>query len=152
MVVDWLDDFLVDGAEPAMDAPGVNIFIFIDPGQAAIEAWREHGARVLARFVRDHPGTRPWAWWLADAPEPRRRLGGTGDPLRFARLAFGVPDSWQTAAHAGSCMARGVPVDPRDPPVFESEATYLKRLALLTPAESKRLGRADFRPEAIEIN
>lgn len=149
MAVDWLDDWICTGVEPPKDAPGVNAFDFVDPRQAAIDAWREHGARLLSRFVKDHPGTRPWAWWLADAPEPRRRLGGTGDPLRFARLAFGVPDSWQTAAHAGSCMATGTPVDPRDPPRFESEATFLKRLGLLLKNESRYLGKADFAPETI---
>ena len=41
-----------------------------------------------------------------------------------------------------------VAFDPADPPVFESQATFLKRHELLLPGEAKRLRRADYAPEA----
>jgi len=45
-----------------------------------------------------------------------------------------------------------VPVDPNDPPTFESQAAYLKRLGLLLPGEEKRLAPKAFAPERIEPN
>jgi hypothetical protein len=44
-----------------------------------------------------------------------------------------------------------VPVDPDDPPTFESQAAYLKRLKLLLPGEEKQLTPDDFTPEWIEL-
>ena len=41
-------------------------------------------------------------------------------------------------------------VDPEDPPVFESEATYLDRHGLLTAAERRRLRVADYEPVVID--
>ena len=43
----------------------------------------------------------------------------------------------------------GVAIDPEDPPRYESQATYLKRLDLLLPGELKRLTSADFEPELV---
>lgn len=40
-------------------------------------------------------------------------------------------------------------IDPDDPPVFESEAAYLKRLNLFMPGEEARLTEADFAAELI---
>ena len=39
-------------------------------------------------------------------------------------------------------------LDPNDPPVYESEATYLKRHGLLIGGEEER---ADFTPETIQV-
>ena len=38
----------------------------------------------------------------------------------------------------------GVSLDPRNPPVFDSQAAYLDRHGLFLPGERKRLGKADF--------
>ena len=38
--------------------------------------------------------------------------------------------------------------NPADPPLFESEASYLDRLGLLTKAERQALTAADFQPVA----
>ena len=43
-------------------------------------------------------------------------------------------------------------IDPADPPTFESQATYLRRLDLLLPGESERLTAADSEPELIEAD
>jgi hypothetical protein len=45
---------------------------------------------------------------------------------------------------------KGVAIDPDDPPSFEPQATYLKRIGLLLPGESKRLTKGDWESEAIE--
>jgi hypothetical protein len=43
----------------------------------------------------------------------------------------------------------GYALDPSDPPRFESEAAYLRRLKLLLPGEARRLRPRDFIPEAV---
>jgi hypothetical protein len=40
-----------------------------------------------------------------------------------------------------------VGIDFDDPPLFEAQASYLKRHGLLSKAEEKRLKPADFEPE-----
>ena len=101
----------------------------------ARQLWQEHGEAVLAAWVRARPGTRPPAWWRCTAPGSRRRLGGAGEPARNG-LHLGVPAEWLS-------------FDPQDPPIFESEATFLRRLDLLLPGEARRLKPADFNPQAI---
>jgi hypothetical protein len=111
------------------------------------ELWHEHRERILADHIDVHPGTRPAAWWLWDAPralpvtlgrfygttfapamvEPRCLLRGSGCPLHEA------------AAFAPS-YAYGIPAwcgDPDEPPEFETQAAYLKRHGLLLPAERR---------------
>ncbi len=77
--------------------------------------WEQLRDTIMAEWIRNHPGTRPWAWWGFDAPrqpdqgsggfwegtlpEPRQRVSGTGTP-KYEVLAyvphftFGIPDSW----------------------------------------------------------
>lgn len=38
----------------------------------SLALWREHGAKLLAHWIAEWPGTRPQSWWLFDAPERRR--------------------------------------------------------------------------------
>jgi hypothetical protein len=129
----------------------------------AAELWAAHRDRVLALWVREHPGTRPSLWWRWDVPrmrpetwplgantvwmreselpEPRLRLAGTGTPS-YEVLAVvplldrGVPQSW-------------LDYDADDPPVYESEATYLERHGLLLLRERRRLRDEDFEPERV---
>jgi hypothetical protein len=113
--------------------------------------WRENADRIVAEFAAENPGQRPLLWWRFDAPEPRRRLGGTGTPLHECsacalNLHYGVPSHWR---RADQFYLNGTPIDPANPPIYESEATYLKRLGLLLPGEGKRLTEADFEPECI---
>ena len=113
---------------------------------------------ILAHFVANHPGRRPAVWWKLRG-EPRARLGGQGTAPWDCGLAYvptfdrGIPSLWEDG---GLWTSLGkvpppsfVAFDPEDPPVFESEAAYLKRHELLLPGEAKRLGRADFEPEPI---
>ncbi|MGE4194623.1 MAG: hypothetical protein AB7E51_14640 [Pseudodesulfovibrio sp.] len=103
------------------------------------EAWRHFGSHLLAEWIREHPGTRPYGWWRFEAPEPRRRLGGEGDPA-YMGVTFGVPDGW--------CEGD---FDPSDPPVYESQAAYLDRHGLLTEAERRALEKCSgaFEPEVL---
>lgn len=119
--------------------------------------WQEFGALVLARWVDEAPGTRPALWWQYDAPEPRRRVGGIGRPLHeftayVVRYAYGVPIDWPEddpdlpAEFRPPCAAL---IDPNDPPLFESQAAFLDRHDLLSPAERDSLDASAFDPEPV---
>ncbi|MEW5772478.1 MAG: hypothetical protein AB1916_03040 [Thermodesulfobacteriota bacterium] len=38
---------------------------------AAAEMWAAMREEIMASWVRERPGTRPWAWWTFTAPEDR---------------------------------------------------------------------------------
>ena len=114
------------------------------PKRPSISAmWAAVGRTIVEEWRQDAPGSRPRCWWLLTAPEPRRRLGGSGEPDPRLRprgqpdMRYGVPTCWSAES------------DPADPPTFESQATYLQRLNLLLPNERERLTEDDFLPEAI---
>ena len=46
---------------------------------------------------------------------------------------------------------KGQAINPEDPPVYESEASYLERRGLLLPGDQARLSRADFEPEVLQV-
>jgi len=109
------------------------------------EKWQEHRDVLLRAFVEQHPGRRPWGWWRYDATEPRRVLSGAaaaeengaaaGASRRGARASASRDDEFWKWHH-------GVPWPLAD---AETQAHYLSRLGLLTPAEIRALGR---RPRA----
>jgi hypothetical protein len=116
------------------------------------DVWHEHAEAILAHHVKRRPGTRPARWWQFDAPEPRRRLGGTGTPLHecsayVAPFTYGIPTAWRTH---GDFFTSGTPIDPTDLPAFESEAAYLARHKLFFPGERERLRPRDFWRELVE--
>jgi hypothetical protein len=68
---------------------------------------------------------------------------------------FGVPARWVTARmveHYREGGFRGVAIDPRDPPRFESEPSYLRRHELLLTEEHARLTPTAFTPETVELD
>lgn len=128
------------------------------------ELWCTFRDAVICEWIRDRPGSRPSSWWRFDAPLwpedqhgwhgwyfsahlrlPRARLGGRGTALHdigalVPEFEFGIPSTgW------------GADFDVNDPPLFESEASYLRRLNLFVPGEQKRLQKADFEPEPVPI-
>jgi hypothetical protein len=142
------------------------IFMLDNPNDTALrELWDRARGEVLAGWVKDRPGTRPGAWWKCEAPrqpmgnfqgafydgrlcEPRKFISGSGCPawLVLAHVPwyqFGLPMQW-----AGS--------DASDPPVFQSQASYLRCHNLLTPHELRVLTAADYEqtevlPEGREV-
>jgi hypothetical protein len=51
-----------DALEPTFDVPP-SIWSSIET------AWRELRREIMATWT--NPASRPWAWWVFDAPEPR---------------------------------------------------------------------------------
>jgi hypothetical protein len=132
---------------------------FLESAVTGRRLWGMFGAGITDEHVEQYPGTRPARWWQFDAPEPRRRVGGTGTPCheRLAdvlRLTLGVPTDWITRSDVETYNLTGTPLDvpaldPADPPTYESEAAYLERLSLFAPGERKRLKPRDFKPESV---
>ena len=121
--------------------------------------WDEYRGAVLDGWIPEFPGTRPSSWWRFDAPripagrwpgcywdgklpQPRLQLRGSGSASWDAgfdivpEFECGLPTSW-------------VNIEPEDPPVCESQASYLKRHRLLTVSEERRLVQSDFEPEVM---
>lgn len=171
---DWQRVALLTGEVPD-DAPP---FEFLDWGyfshgdRPVVRAvWEELRDELLADWAKEHPGTRPYAWWVFDAPRDpvgtwpgsrwdgelpalRLRLGGTGTPshehLAFMpESSFGIFTLWIDDGDVETFNLDCLPVDPNDPPLFESQAAYLKRHGLLLAGE--RPPASAFEPEVVEI-
>lgn len=116
--------------------------------------------RVSEEDIKRH-GWEGW-FFLSDIPDLRRRLGGVGDPIyehlsHVPRFDRGVPVDFVSASDVKYYRREGEsfdgkPIDPNDPPRYESEATWLKRHGLLTRGEKRQLTRNDFEPETVEEN
>ena len=102
--------------------------------------WKEYGPEILETWIEKRPGSRPSFWWEFQSPEPRKQLSGqateySGPPDR-GHFFRGIPGYFQA-------------IDEDNPPVYESEACFLKRHGLFYPGEEKRLGRDAFKPESV---
>ena len=128
----------------------------LDPDPVKLE-WSISRKKILKSWIDAHPGTRPYAWWCFDAPETRQRVGGTGTPkhevLKYAATCvFGIPRYWitpQDTGILGRAVHKGKPVDKNDPPLFESQATYLERHGLLSDKEIAALPEDAYDLEAV---
>src|SRR5207248_7440994 len=111
--------------------------------------WAARRDEVLSFWAEAHPGTRPSGWWNWDAQRLRQRIGGIGEPWQIRDCAYGVPIIWNIGRYR-DLWANPPPVlDPSNPPLYESQGSYLNRHALLAPGERRRLRDADFRPQPI---
>jgi hypothetical protein len=155
----WL--WLLDGERPDDDFELFLLDGLGDQPNSLLRAlWNDVGASVVATFANLYPGKRPGVFWRLEAPEMRRRVGGRG-VLESALLAVvptfdhGIPSDWLLDdwiwTHDGGRPPTGyVAFDRSDPPTFESQATYLRRLKLFLPGEARRLKAADFEPERVD--
>ncbi len=109
-------------------------------------------------------------------PDPRQRLGGAGTPEHevlntVPDLPFGIPARWISKFAAEYYNGRALDVhgrliaskyadgdfaglapDPSDPPMFESEAAYLRRHGLFRSGEAARLKAADYAPVPLLVD
>jgi hypothetical protein len=117
--------------------------------------WDVHCDAVVAAYAREFSGYRPKNWWTFSSPEPRRRLGGVGSMLSECSncsltYTFGIPTYWKTADEKH--LPDGTAIDNNNPPLFESEGAYLRRLGLLLPGEAKRLRKLSYCPIAVTVD
>lgn len=170
-------ELIREGSTPDVDDGVLDAFTLAHPHarQTLAAAWKEGRDEVLPDWIAAHPGTRPHAWWVLDAPEPRRRrLGGIGTPSHevladVETLCFGIPRDWVTAWQEAYYNGRsrdvhgnrigteyseghftGRAIDRDDPPRFESEAAYLDRHGLLSAAERLAVPLDAFEPDLIQ--
>jgi hypothetical protein len=122
-----------------------NTWYFMVREREPEDIWAEHRDAAVQHHIRREPGSRPLLWWRYSAPEPRQRLGGTGTPSS-PEFIYGVPRYWR---FAGDHLSGGVVLSESDPPTYEAEASYLRRLGLLLPGELRRIPRDDFNPVVI---
>jgi hypothetical protein len=118
-------------------------------------------------------GTYPDCYYDGQLEVPRVRVGGRGTPchavLGYAPLfEYGLPRHWINDFDIGYYTGTGRDIngkliapenagkyfsaekfDPKNPPLFESQALYLKRLGLLLPGELRRLSPAAFANEPL---
>ena len=134
-------------------------------GPSMRDYWGQYREQILPMWIAGKPGTRPSLWWTYDAPrlvnppwywqhfdlcEPRQRLGGVGDIHRGCGPEFdrGLPGPW---LEGWETDADDIAADPNDPPLYEAQATYLRRHGLLEPGEEERLTESSFAPERVTL-
>jgi hypothetical protein len=92
--------------------------------------WHVHGipaeCNELGIAYPGRPGTRPWAWWRFDAPEPRRQVVRYVDPDGNELRSEGPADHFGRPRTFNGFL-------PED--MYETELAYLRRRGLLFPAE-----------------
>ncbi len=155
----WIK-FLATGEKP--ENPDLELYIIRGDRDRLKRLWADQAKNIIQAWITERPGTRPWAWWEFDAPvmqnikrrwkgtffmrwlkETRRQVSGQGVtswenyPAWIPRYFLGAPLDWDS-------------IDEDDPPIFESEATYLDRFGLLSKSEKAKISPADFDPESIE--
>jgi hypothetical protein len=114
-------------------------------GREHAALWHEHREAIVAGWIGGRPGSRPHAWWRRDATEPRELVAGAG------RVVPWGPDRYEWIWRNYFGLPHTIDLDVDDPPVFESEAAYLRRLSLLEREETRRLRPSAFEPEGMQI-
>ena len=95
------------------------------------QAWNELRKEIMQQWLTEHPGLRPFSWWLFDIPKGtrRQRLDGRHphDDPRYSlskQLFFGCPQCLRECDIGG---------------IYESQEAYLRRHSLLSGAELRVL-------------
>ena len=124
--------------------------------EQARECWQKHREVLLAEWIEDNPGTRPWAWWRFDAPERRQCTNGPHphDCQTYIAKAEASLRRSEWFGQVAFALTYGVPrimggcecCNPE--PDYEWEVEYLHRLELLTPAEAELCNSGhEFKPQ-----
>lgn len=105
--------------------------------------WVKVRDEIMAAWLEDFPGSRPWAWWNWDAP---KKLTGAGPDAALKKRLKVSGSGTPAGSHLGFGMTDFYDVDPSSLPMVESEAAYLLRHELLESGEKERLQVGDFKP------
>jgi len=136
---------------PSLDEE-TELDFFLRTNEGWLNLWRDQREKVMESWIREHPCTRPWAFWRFEG-EPRLRVGGVGTPSHEVLAIspcyeFGLPTSFVSEFEIKHFPhLRGMAIDLNDPPQFESETAYLSRHDLLSPQEKKYIAG---HPELLE--
>jgi hypothetical protein len=71
----WARTWMLTGEKPSAGSPDNVAFCRAyfgyrcTPGDDLRDVWRREGAALTDEWVREHPGSRPYAWWLWSAPD-----------------------------------------------------------------------------------
>jgi len=133
---------LLHGSDVFGDAFGNGDDMDVEAFKAAWELFRD---RLLSEWIAANPGTRPAAWWILEAPEPRRRIDGIQHPfadrIRRQRVEA-MPAHYFARRHVNDLyfgLPRVIFTRGESTAKYETEAAYLHRLGLLTDAERAEL-------------
>ena len=149
------DDLFCPKAEPISFEDDRLQYLTIYPEPCAA-LWKEYGQAVVQAWAERRPGSRPRWFWLFPEPRYRERLGGTGFPksdflAHLPTFSYGIPADWITSEDVETWPhLAGRQIGATDPPIFESQAAFLKRLNLLLPGEEEKIKRRHWQPERIE--
>lgn len=125
------------GEAYAPDEEGACDVFLMELRPAMKEKWELYRDQIMADWMKKNPCSRPFGFWKFDAPELRKQINGSCD-VDYEGVSIdseGLPAYWQ------------IDWDEHDPPIFESEAAYLKRHDLLTLTEKTYLKK---HPELME--
>lgn len=112
-------------------------------------AWEIFREQILADWIREEPdaagrggpGTRPYAWWMFDAPELRRRIDGKPHPFDNPERDERIAATEYLCDH-GKRTFYGCPnvlcVMDDFEAIYETQAEYLERLGLWLAGERER--------------
>jgi hypothetical protein len=109
----------------------------LDDKRTPAETWADHGEQITKDWIKKHPGTRPYFWWLIDSPDKPEDF----KPVNVVKMVE------RYCINVGVTHFPRKEVFPEPPYKYESEATYLQRKGLLTEFELERLGELDFEPK-----
>jgi hypothetical protein len=132
----WVWVYLTEGRSEVLPGEWA-LKRFIPTEQEAL--WKKWRDLVLSRWIAEHPGTRPWAWYREECPPDvgREKLSGSGQ--RSATF-------WEDRRPEFHGCLRS------DPPRIESEASFLKRIGVLSPEEEKRIPKKAWAPAKLEVD
>ena len=103
------------------------------------EQWEIFGEDILADWIKDRPGSRPWPWWEFSSPDHPQ----TFEPINLAAGLGAI----QSGFFSVVTHFPGPEIFPEPPYLFESEASYLRRKKLLFKGELERIKPDNFEPK-----
>ncbi len=131
--------YLLSGERKNSDAEIFRLAASEDRLQAA---WDTAKDEILRKWIKEHPCTRPFIFWLL-ATEKRKKVSGSGGwRPGMAIDTDGLPKYWQLSWSK------------KTPPSFESQAVYLERHKLLSESEQIYLKQHPelLKPEKVEFD
>jgi hypothetical protein len=121
---------------------GYSFFVQYETLEEMQAAWAAIGEELLADYIAQHPGRRPFAWWLFSHGQ-ERPLNPGGDRLADfiaicrSQARFGFLD---TSCWGGSLL-----------PMQEDQTFYLQRMGLLTATELQLIPFEEPEDETVDL-